>query len=73
MKYMKKIIVIAAVIAALSAPAAAYASQSAAESVKTVLGGTAVQEYKVDNHEYRQQLWMDSSDNIHSNEPQLWL
>jgi hypothetical protein len=70
---MKKIIAIAAVIAALSAPAAAYASQSAAEIGKPVLGGQAVQEYKTDNHEYRQQLWLDSSYNIHSNEPQLWL
>lgn len=70
---MKKIILILAVVVSISVPAAAYASQSITEKENLIQKGLVAQEYKVNNHEYRQQLWLNSTEDIHSNEPQLWL
>lgn len=69
---MKKIISIIAILAALSVPAAAYASQSANEG-NFVKAQEAVQSFISDNHDYRQPVWLDSSDNGHYHEPKLWL
>lgn len=68
---MKKMILVIAVTVLMSIPAAAYASQSITE--KQDLEQQIMQENKVNNHEYKQQLWLDSSEEIHSNVPQLWL
>lgn len=68
---MKKMILVIAVTVLMSIPAAAYASQSITE--KQDLEQRIMQENKVNNHEYKQQLWLDSSEEIHSNVPQLWL
>lgn len=69
---MKKIISIIAIIAALSLPAAAYASQSVNEG-NSVKEKAATEIPNADNHAYRQPVWLDSSDNGHFHEPQLWL
>ena len=68
---MKKMILVIMVTVLMSIPAAAYASQSITE--KQDLEQQIMQENKVNNHEYKQQLWLDSSEEIHSNAPQLWL
>jgi Ni/Co efflux regulator RcnB len=70
---MKKIILTLAIIAAIAAPAAAYASQTASATESAAQKRQVTREYQVNNHEYRQELWLDSSAEIHSNEPQLWL
>ncbi len=70
---MKKMILVLAVTVLMSIPAAAYASQSASEKADLTQREQTSTEYKVNNHEYKQQLWLDSSEEIHSNEPQLWL
>lgn len=69
---MKKIISIIAIVAALSVPAAAYASQSVNEGI-LVKAQEATQSINSDNHAYRQPVWLDSSDNGHFHEPKLWL
>jgi uncharacterized protein YxeA len=70
---MRKIISIIAIIAALSVPAAAYASQSINIDGNSGKTQEATQNLKADNHDYRQPVWLDSSDNGHYYEPQLWL
>lgn len=70
---MKKMILVLAVTVLMSIPAAAYASQSISEKENLIQKEQVSQEYKVNNHEYKQQLWLDSSEENHSNEPQLWL
>ena len=68
---MKKIMILLVTVIALSAPAAVYASQSISENLREKQ--LAAKEYVVDNHEYRQQLWLDSAEENHSNQPKLWL
>jgi type II secretory pathway pseudopilin PulG len=70
---MKKIILTLAIIAAISAPAAAFASQTVLTAENAAQKQQVTRQYQVNNHEYRQQLWLDSSPEVHSNEPQLWL
>lgn len=71
---MKKIISIIAIITALSIPAVAYASQSLNNDGNLVRAQQVTQSYKAaDNHDYRQPVWLDSSNNGHFYEPQLWL
>jgi predicted aspartyl protease len=70
---MKKIVSIITIIAALSIPAVAYASQSVNnnESLNKVqqISRSSIAE----DHDYRQPVWLDSSNNGHYYEPQLWL
>lgn len=70
---MKKIVLILTVAISMMVPAAAYASQSIPENKIQILNEQVAQEYNVDNHDYKQQLWLDSSEERHSNKPQLFL
>jgi hypothetical protein len=56
----------------LSVPMAAYASQTAYEG-NSVKAQAITQSFNSDNHDYRQPVWLDSSDNGHFHEPPLWL
>lgn len=67
---MKKIMIMLITVIALSAPAAVYAAQLS-ENLRQE--NEAARAFAVDNHEYRQQLWLDSSEENHSNQPRLWL
>jgi predicted aspartyl protease len=70
---MKKIVSIIAIIAALSVPAAAYASQSVNNNENLNKAQQISQSSIADNHDYRQPVWLESSDNGHYYEPPLWL
>jgi hypothetical protein len=70
---MKMKVLVLAVVISMIVPAAAYASQSITENEIQILKEQVDQEYNVDNHDYKQQLWLNSSEDIHSNKPQLFL
>lgn len=61
---MKKLMIMLVTVIALSAPAAVYASQIS-ENLRQEK--EAAREYVVNNHEYKQQLWLDSAEENHSN------
>jgi len=70
---MKMKVLVLVVVISMIVPAAAYASQSITENEIQILKEQVDQEYNVDNHDYKQQLWLNSSEDIHSNKPQLFL
>lgn len=71
---IKKIILILTVTVIVTIPVLAYISNSLEDKENLIVKERKfTQEYKVGSYKYRQQLWLDSSEDEYSNKPKFWL